>query len=516
MFELRQDQHEVRHKVNAALREGCKSLIVQAATGWGKTVWAADYIKRCVDVNKKVLVLVSTRELTKQWSEKLSAVGLSYGELHGIYMAETEERELLEQFSNLPVVIASKDTHHVRRRNRSFIKADLVIVDEAHLSTTKTWHLDHYMETDARIIGLTATPARKNGKGLGEFFDLIIPAPSIKQLTNMKLLADAKYYAPAPIDYLDLGSVPKRAGDYAPTELGKRMQNPRYVGDLVLHWQKFAQGRPTLIFCVDVKASKMTRDKFEEAGIACGHLDGKTPKEEREETLAKFRSGELQILTNCQLFCYGLDIPEISCVVMARPTLSITMHLQMLGRGLRTAPGKDHLLVLDHAGNIHTHGFADEKRKWTLQNGGEPLEMTYSNVKEIQKITCAACAHIYHPQPECPNCGHRYEIQGRDVRWVHGILEPIDKITKKTKPDPIAKEQFYREVWWYAIEKGKPDPLGFTYAKFKAKYGENPIWEWRNLTPIRTSEITKKALQGLNIRWAKSKRNPNRKRAKNG
>jgi uncharacterized Zn finger protein (UPF0148 family) len=279
-----------------------------------------------------VLFLAPRRELIHQAVKAFQGQGLDAG------MIMAGERQTLL----LDLQVASFDTLHARAIRSDRMKlppADLVIVDEAHLSTART-RLD-ILEAygDAIVIGLTATPARGDGKGLGTFYDDIVTGPTISELVDMGYLVPLRYYAPTEPDLSKLKL--DKDGDYQEKALGARMDTPQLIGDIVDNWLRLARERRTVVFCVTCDHSRHTAEAFREAGITAEHLDGETPKPERAAILARVSSGETQVLCNVFVASYGLDIPALDCAVLARPTKNIALYLQTVGRIMRTFPGKD-------------------------------------------------------------------------------------------------------------------------------------------------------------------------------
>ena len=419
-MELRDYQSRAIEDIDRVFATGIESVILHAPTGSGKTVIAAAYIRRQIDAGCRITFLAPRRELVEQASEKLEEVGLQFGRDQNIFMAG---HELAEELGHLPVQVCSKDTllsRHRSGRIQNLPRSDFVFVDEAHLSVTNTWLqlLDVFKARGAKVIGLTATPARTTG-GLAPTYQSLVCTASVRELTARKFLAPATYYGPSQPDLKD---ITVRRGDYVTGELSETMNQPQLVGDVITHWLQHAGGRQTLVFCVDVAHSVSMAAQFKQVGVKAEHIDGRATKEERKRIITGLRGGEIQVVTNCELCTYGLDVPNVSCLVIARPTKSLVLHLQILGRGLRTHDEKDDCLILDHAGNTQRHGFADDEREWSLEYGPVKAKSVKRSMSELKNITCAQCKHIYAPQPECPKCGYKYKTRGKGVAFVEGEL----------------------------------------------------------------------------------------------
>lgn len=329
---LRPYQIEAIHDLRRVLGHGGRRVLLQLATGAGKTRIAAEIVRMAQGKRSKVLFLAPRRELIGQAAAAFSKQGIH----PGIIMAGERMSRLQD------VQVASFDTLHARAVRSSRMQmpdADLVIVDEAHLSLAETRKdiIEHY--ADAVVIGLTATPARGDGRGLGEIYDQLVMGPSIRHLTEEGYLVPLKYYAPTEPDLAKLRL--NKDGDYTETGLSKRMDTPKLVGDIVDNWLRIARSRLTVVFCVNRAHSRNVCQQFNAQGISAEHVDGETPNDERAAILDRVRAGKTQVLCNVFVASYGLDIPVLDCAVLARPTKNIALYLQMIGRVMRTSPGKD-------------------------------------------------------------------------------------------------------------------------------------------------------------------------------
>jgi superfamily II DNA or RNA helicase len=301
---------------------------------------------------RRICILVHRVELIEQTSRTLGAWGIA----HGIIAPDWPK-------SSAPVQIASVMT--LVRRLRSWKDAfDFLVADEAHHAVAASWQtiLDAYPA--ARVLGVTATPERLDGRGLGEFFEELVSGPSVAELTKLGFLAPAVIYAPQ--RKIDLSGIHTRGGDYDRGELEERMLSGGLVGDAALHYRKLASGVPAIAFCVGIKHSLATAEAFVKAGYRARHVDGSTPPAERRAAMAGLAAGELAVVTNCALISEAFDAPAVGALSIMRPTQSLGLHLQMIGRALRPSPGKDKAIILDHAGNVFRHGLPDQDRIWSL------------------------------------------------------------------------------------------------------------------------------------------------------
>ena len=204
---------------------------------------------------------------------------------------------------------------------------------------------------------MTATPCRGDGRGLGGIFETIIECPQVAPLIEQGYLVKTRVYAPVDPDLKGVRTV---AGDYVESQLADRMDRPKLIGDIVTHWHKFGERRKTVAFAVNVAHSIHLRDEFIKSGVRAEHIDGSTPKPERDASLARLASGEIELVTNCMVLTEGWDMPEVGCCILARPTKKMGLYRQMIGRVLRPAPGKTDAIVLDHSGAVFRHGFVED------------------------------------------------------------------------------------------------------------------------------------------------------------
>ena len=240
----------------------------------------------------------------------------------------------------------------------------MIIIDECHLSCSASYKqiVKHYH--GATIIGLTATPIRLDGKGLGEIYSDIVQVVPMAQLISEGHLVKPRVFAPFNPDMKGIRTV---KGDYDATQTARLMDRKEITADIVKHWQEFAHGRKTIVFASSVQHSKNIVDEFNGAGISAKHLDANTPANIRDQTLSDWREGKFTVLSNMGLFIEGLDVPAASCCILARPTKSLKIYLQAAGRVMRPHETKDDCIILDCAGLTYEHGFVENAREWSLK-----------------------------------------------------------------------------------------------------------------------------------------------------
>jgi|TARA_R110000772_G_scaffold42740_2_gene98996 superfamily II DNA or RNA helicase len=463
MIQLREYQELAIEAVRHEFMRGKKKVLLVAPTGAGKTVIASAMIKASADKSNPSLFVAHRRELVKQCSSKLSDFGIN----HGVVMADFTPNNLAS------VQVASVQSYHARKDNEHFWKpkAKVIFLDEAHRSASKTFQDLIAEYPDAYVIGLTATPCRADGKGLGNYYDSLVNCGSISELTEKGFLTPARIIAPS---MPDLKGLKMQAGDYEKRGLNTRMNQPKLVGDLVTHWVEHGENRPTVVFATSIAHSKFIAGIFNDNGIAAGHIDGEMDEVSRVEVLRKLHEGEIKVLSNCMVLTEGWDEPKVSCVVIARPTKSYGMYLQMVGRALRPFTGKVDTLIIDHSGCVYEHGFPDEAPEWELTSS-EELAVPKKEPEPIEKqpCTCCNCQTVYKPMrgfPECPNCGNIPTKGEEALNIKQGRLVEVKR--KDREPPSQDKANFYAQLLSYAISK--KFAKGWADHTYKAKFGHFP------------------------------------------
>lgn len=408
---LRDYQDRDVGRLREALRAGAPRVCYVLPTGGGKTVLMAWMARAAAERGKSTFFLVHRQELIRQSSRTFDMMDVAHGL---IFKGHTMTRDLVQ--------IASVQTL-VRRLERVPRRPDLIVVDEAHHATAGTYRRILEAYPQAKVIGLTATPARTDGTGLADVFSGLVVGPRMAELTERGFLAPYKIFAP-PIG-IDVSAVKSRAGDFSKEELAEAVDKPTITGDAVRHYLRLAAGKRAIAFCASVKHSEHVAASFRAAGVRAQHFDGGTDDSARERIVRRFADGDIDVLCNVDLVGEGFDVPACEVAILLRPTQSLIMFLQQVGRALRPAPGKEAALILDHAGNTLRHGLPDEEREWTLA-GRKKGRRKAEDEPQVQVRQCPQCFACHAPAPKCPSCGHVYEINGREVAQVDGQLEEID------------------------------------------------------------------------------------------
>jgi DNA repair protein RadD len=448
--DLRPYQMAVVGECNDVVANGNRRPIVVAPTGAGKTVIAAAIIKGAAAKGRRVLVLGHTREIIKQSSLKLSG----YQVEHGIIQAGL--------FANLglAVQVASIQTlwsRAMRTGRMPLPAADLLIIDEAHHCPAKTYRQIIESYPNAVLIGLTATPCRGDGRGLGGIFDVIVECPQVPELIEQGFLVRTRVYAPVDPD---LKGVETRVGDYVERQLAERMDRNDLVGDIVTQWHRYGEGRKTVCFAVNVPHSIHIREEFVKSGVRAEHVDGSTPKADRDAALARLASGETELVTNCMVLTEGWDLPDVSCAILARPTKKMGLYRQMVGRVLRPAPRKVNAIVLDHSGAVFRHGFVEDRVEWTLdpdKRAKNPVHVARLAKGDCSRlIECSQCASMRVAGEACQDCGFLPQRPPRAIVFRDGDLVRVDRKHRKvqTVSDPDERIRWHAMLTYIAAERG--------------------------------------------------------------
>jgi DNA repair protein RadD len=289
-------------------------------------------------------------------------------------------------------------------------------------------------------------------------------------------------------------------------QLADRMNRDDLVGDIVSNWHKFAERRKTLVFCVDVAHSVHVKDEFIESGVKAEHIDGSTPKTERDAALARLASGETELITNCMVLTEGFDLPSIGCIVLARPTKQLGLFRQMAGRGLRPAPGKNNLILIDHSGAVFRHGLLEDRVEWTLdvtKRSDNPTHSGRSQAQTSRLIECSQCNALRTAGEKCPSCGFFPQRRPDLIVFREGELSRVNSQTRTVASgcDPNERIRWHRMLTHIAGQRGyKP---GWIAHKFKEKFGMWPPVS--GVTPIEASPEVTSWVRSRAIAYAKAR-----------
>lgn len=453
---LRPYQEQAITDLREKFTSGWDAAMLNAPTGAGKTAIASAIIDKAVANGKRVFFIVDSLELVDQALDRFR-----HNHSCGVMQADHHLTN-----TGAKVQICSIQT----LRNRwpkipDSLKPDIAIIDEAHVIHKAHERIIAWCKEEGRlVVGLSATPYRK---GLGTLFNGIVPTLTVSDLMKQGYLCRYEAYVrPGP----SLKNVRKRAGDFAVDDLTVAYGDKAVVGDIVDHWMRLARDRRTLIFVPSRANSRALIEEFQRYGVKAAHVDGETPRLERDQIISQFRVGEIQVLSNVAVLTKGFDAPETDCLILARPTESLMMHIQQIGRGLRIAEGKRNCLILDHAGNLGRCGLPDGDLPDELDCG----DFVRPTRKKGEKasIACDYCGYL-SSKVICPSCGE--ERQPKFFGERKEKLEIIDGelvfMTPTPKPDvkglssKMDPDRLYREALWWALNNGYKQGWAFHFAK---------------------------------------------------
>jgi len=411
-IQLRPRQQKALTDLRQAYASGARAPILVAPTGFGKTATAAEVVRMTVARGKNVWFLAHLKEILDDTSARLRSAGIPHGHIRA------------GRHINYSAMVQVVGVATAVRRQR-LPKPNLIIIDECHLAVADSYKRVITATGNPLLMGLTGTAQRLDGRGLGEVFDRLVPTCSTAELIDEGLLAPVRVYAPPGID---LGGLRKRGGDYDQGQAGELLSKPAVVGDALSHWRKLCHGRRGVAFCTTVAHAQAVADQWRRAGYRAVAVHGDSEDRERREAVAGLRAGRLDLVACAQLWIAGVDVPEIDCVIWLRPTQSLTAWLQGNGRGLRIAPGKRDLLILDHVGNCGRLGHPLEVHEWSLEGRRKRDREAAPSVKVCPKCfaTAMSTAQI------CRECGHEFAPQeARELKVVDGELVELQGITRR-------------------------------------------------------------------------------------
>ena len=460
MISLRPYQSTIIDTVREVFKTERKVLLV-SPTGSGKTVMFSYLAQAVTARGNRVYILVHRDELVEQVSKTLKEFDVPHGFIAAGRPVDPQ-----------PVMVCSVFT--LANRVQDYEPPHLIIIDEAHHATHgSTWARVLGTWSHSYRLGVTATPIRLDGGDLGSNFHRLVQGPTVAQLIEQGDLCRYRMYTPPVV----LGKLRMRMGDYVKADLSSAMDKPSVTGDAVAHYQKLAPGKRALVFCVSLEHAEHTAQAFRDAGYAAARIDGGMEKKDRRSMVAAFTHGQLSVMTSCDLVSEGFDLPAIEVAILLRPTASLGLYLQQVGRALRPFPGKDYALILDHAGNAGAHGLPDDAREWTL--GGDPKKVGKKKRPVLSLRTCKKCFGCSKPGtlvcqlplPDGSVCGYEWPPEAREVAEKAGELVEVGEDIERRKLIDARREvgQSKSLDALVALEKSRGYRPGWALHVFKAR-----------------------------------------------
>lgn len=482
IISLRAYQSNVVDATRAALRAGKRRVLAYLPTGGGKTRVATAIAQLTLAKSTgRVIVLANRKQLVHQFATALRAAGLDVGIAQGENTAGLHHR----------VVVCSIDTIHAR--SYTFDDVALFIIDEAHaVAGSEKYRTLLFRYNKIPVIGMSATPfARGLGKPYPELadrplFEELVVGATVQQLVDDGFLTDIEIYCPSAPDMTGAKTSRTAEGeqDYRQADIDEAADRHELVGDIIRHWLKLAGGRKTIAFASSTAHSKHIVGQFQAAGVTAEHLDCYMDDDTRADILGKFERGDFTVLSNVALLSEGFDVPDTACMILARPTKSLTRFLQMVGRVLRPAPCKTHALLLDHSGSVQRIGHPFDDLPLELCDGS-PNKSGRQEREKPEPKPCPSCKFVKPAgSHECPKCGFKPERKS-DVQVRDGELHRLDRKTKKPAT-PDRKQHVYSQLLQVARNKGYSP--GWVSHKYRAMFD---VWPrgMRDVPATPTAEL---------------------------
>jgi superfamily II DNA or RNA helicase len=418
MISLFNDQAETMEALRDSMRRH-KFTLLCCATGWGKTMAAAYMIAGAQGKNRRTVFTVPRRDLLEQTSATFNQMGIAHS-----YIAAGK---LYNPYANVWIGMVPSMAARLDR----LPEADLLIADETHYGKGGLDAvIQHYKSRGAWGIGLSGTPWKLSGEGLGCWYDNMVEGKSIRWLMDNKRLSEYRYYR-GEVN-ADASKVKKTGGDFAKKDLGDFMADQnKIIGDVVAQYRRLCMGNRHLVRCVSVRESQKTAEGFRDAGIPFAHVDGETPSDERRRIFVALAKKELLGVTFCDLISMGFDLEMASGGLKVtiesgsetNPTMSLASQMQYWGRMLRYK--EKPAVIIDHVNAYRTHDYPDTPREWTLADRDQSERASSERAMPVR--SCSRCFYCHRPAPACPSCGLVYPIQHREIERVDGELVEITK-----------------------------------------------------------------------------------------
>lgn len=449
-MKLRDYQCDAVEKLRGKYSQGERSILYVLPTGGGKTFVFTYITSQIIQKEKKAIILVHRQELIEQTSKALQKFSIP----HGIVASHYEE-DLSKSVQVCSVQTLVRRLHKFRSND-----FDLLIVDEAHHAVAGSWaKIIDFFET-AKVLGVTATPIRLDGKGLKDKFQCMVIGPQMGELMKLGYLSSCRVFAPP--SQLNLKIMRKSMGDYRNSDMEDQCIKKNFIGDAVSHYKKYLSGKTAIAFCVSVKHAIEVAAQFRSEGISAAHIDGTVSRDTRKRLLQNLSQGSIKVITSCSIIQEGTDIPSVSGCLLLRPTLSTSVYLQQVGRCLRPSENKT-AIILDHVGNVEKHGLPTEVRNWSL-NGLK--KRTQNKTDTISVKVCPNCFSALMSLTQVCECGHVFRAKDQKFETIDAELQEVKAIKKQKKREQgqartlqelqaLAKKRGFSSGWAYHVFKNR-------------------------------------------------------------
>lgn len=496
-FVLRDYQLE---SVNYAMNHGRELRPIHIAPcGSGKSLMQAFTAKREFERGNSTAILTPRIEI---FDQTLGWVQETCGADNVTVLRAKREGETWNPTKPIHIVSWPTLISRAKRSNFWFPKVDRLLVDEVHLAMApKILEMLEYYAPRAAVDGYTATPARQTGKGLGLFFTTLHHVTTVRRLLKDGHLCELEYYGGATPD---LHGIKIQRGDYEVKKLSDVCIE--LVGDIIDNWLRLASDRHTIVFAVDIAHCEMLAHRFKAVGIRAAPLHVRMDQQDRDRTVTNFKSGNIQVLVNVSICSYGFDAPSVNCVVLARPTKSVVLHIQMLGRGMRPKADGGECLILDHAGNVPSLGQADDLFRWRLDEGKKATARVNEKgePEEPNIHVCKECGHIFSQSRVCPKCGWKVPFSKRDVDTTQADLVRIGKSMVERLPEGWPSHEIFYAMLLHHQQRLKYSNK-WAAAQFKQKCECWPPFHWNDMAPLPPNKRIKNWIHSRRIAYAKAR-----------
>ena len=448
---LREYQQQCVDRIRDSYGRGNKSVLLALPTGGGKTICFCFVVENAVAKGRRVAILVHRQELVDQTGDSLEKLGVEFGV---IAPGQPED-------PHLPVQVCSVQSL-VRRLDRWRDAFDLLVIDEAHHAVAGSWRkvIDAY--PNAHRLGVSATPERLDGKGLADHFDDMVIGPGTWDLMQMGHLSEARIFCPP--TGVDFKKLKLLGGDFRKDDAEEAMTKASLMGDVVDHYKRLVHPMTAIAFCVTVEHAKSVAAAFNEAGVRAAVIDGTLDRYTRKSMIRGLETGDIEVLCSCEVISEGTDVPSVGGALLLRPTASLGLYLQQVGRCLRKAPGKTHAVILDHAGNVARHGLPQDVHLWSLEGEKVRMREQQKNKAPIVRVCLECFAAVHGDDDQCPYCGAEMvkpkpkpeagEGELREVKVENELIRLREEQEKKDRRRQVGRARSLAELKALAKERG--------------------------------------------------------------